>query len=439
MKTLYPIQQERANDAVKILRVRMAVYLACQVRTGKTAISLDVARQAGWKKVLFLTKKNIVSGIRADYKEFGFNAHFAIDIVNDESMHKIYTEDGYLKDYDGVIHDEHHRFKAYPKPSSGTKKFKELFGRLPQIWLSGTPNPESYSELYHQFWVTVHSPFGESNFYQWANAGYVYKYTQRLGHGTVNKYDRTNVDMILRAVEPYMVRLTQAELGYVAEIEETFLYVKMKPNTYALCDWLKRDKVIEGKEETILADTAAKLQQKLHQMYSGTVLFEAKYETRIDKEGNEYEHKLPPNWKILDYSKAHFVRDRFHGRKKGIFYKFATELEMLKQVFGDSITTDLDEFNSTDKDIALQIISGREGISLKNAEVLIFINIDFSAISYFQSRDRLTTKERQYNDIYWIFAENGIEDYVYRTVSKKKPFTVNAFKKEFLDKYKITF
>lgn len=439
MKTLYPKQQETADAAVRVLRTKMIVYMACEVRTGKTPMSLEVARQAGWKRVLFLTKKDAMSSIRADYREFGFNQHFVIDIVNDQSMHKIFTEDQYLKNYDGVIHDEHHRFKSFPKPCLSARQFKQHFSKTPQIYLSGTPYPESYSEVYHQFWVSAFSPFGEINFYKWVAAGYVNKYTKQLGHGTVNKYERGVKERILPMIEPYMIRLTQKELGYVTEINETVLHVEMKPNTYALINWLKRDKVIEGKNETILADTAVKLQQKLHQLYSGTVLFEAKTETRIDKDGEEYEHKLPPVSKVMDDTKARYIKDNFEGKKKGIFYKFAAELEMLKQVFGENLTTDLDEFNRTDKDIALQIISGREGVSLKSADALFFINIDFSAVSYWQARDRLTTKERQYNNVYWIFAKGGIEDYIYRQVSKKKHFTVNVFKKEFLDQFNITF
>jgi len=53
----------------------------------------------------------------------------------------------------------------------------------------------------------------------------------------------------------------------------------------------------------------------------------------------------------------------------------------------------------------LQIVSGREGISLKEADYLVFYNIAFSALSYWQARDRLTTMERKFNTIYWIFTE----------------------------------
>jgi hypothetical protein len=79
----------------------------------------------------------------------------------------------------------------------------------------------------------------------------------------------------------------------------------------------------------------------------------------------------------------------------------------------------------------LQIVSGREGISLKKAEYLVYYNIDFSATSYWQSKDRMTTKERLENQVFWIFSKGGIEHEIYKAVSKKKNYTLNHFKKDF--------
>jgi hypothetical protein len=62
----------------------------------------------------------------------------------------------------------------------------------------------------------------------------------------------------------------------------------------------------------------------------------------------------------------------------------------------------------------------------------VYYNIDFSATSYWQSRDRMTTKDRQYNKIYWVFAENGIEHQIYKTVIGKKDYTLNHFKRDLL-------
>jgi hypothetical protein len=136
---------------------------------------------------------------------------------------------------------------------------------------------------------------------------------------------------------------------------------------------------------------------------------------------------------VLDLSKAEFIKEKFKGKKIGIFYKFKEEFNALIQVFGaENLTTDLSIFESTDKNIALQIVSGREGISLKQADCLVYYNIDFSATSYWQSKDRMTTKDRLDNDVYWIFTKGGIENDIYKTVIKKKDYTINHFKKTLL-------
>jgi hypothetical protein len=207
-----------------------------------------------------------------------------------------------------------------------------------------------------------------------------------------------------------MISFSQKDAGFKVDTQENVLYVDMSEQTYKLCKQLKADKVIEGREEIVLADTEVKLMQKLHQMFSGTVKFES---------GKSM---------VFDYTKAEFIHDNFSDKKIGIFYKFKEELNALKKVYGDDLTTELDEFNNSDKSIALQIVSGREGISLRKAVAIVYYNIDFSATSYWQSRDRMTTKDRLKNDVYWVFARDGIEKDIYNVVLKKKNYTVNHFR-----------
>jgi hypothetical protein len=228
-------------------------------------------------------------------------------------------------------------------------------------------------------------------------------------------------------MRPYTINFSQKEAGFKVDTREHVLEVEMSDMTYSLAARLKKDLVVEGKEEVILADTPVKLMMKLHQLYSGTVKFESGASA------------------IIDLSKAEFIKEKFKGKKIGIFYKFKQELNALKQVFGkfkqelnalkqvfgkDGLTTELSVFKDTPCPvIALQIVSGREGISLKEADALVYYNIDFSATSYWQSRDRMTTKDRLKSDVYWIFSRGGIEKDIYKAVTKKKDFTVNHFKK----------
>jgi hypothetical protein len=394
-------QIQIANQASDKLKKLNFVYLAMEVRTGKTITALLTAKLFGAKNVLFVTKKKAIESIKSDYENFNFD--FGLSVVNTESLHKI------AGNFDLIISDEHHKYGAFPKPSQGTVYFKKTFGHLPIIALSGTMNPESYSQVFHQFWVSNSSPFKQyANFYNWA-LHYVNIGQKYLGYAIVKDYSVAKGGLIQAAIEKYIITYTQKQAGFTSEVIERILTVTMSESTYDLVAKLKKDNVIEGKNEVIIADTGAKMMSKLHQMYSGTVKFES---------GNSM---------VLDNSKALFISNHFANNKIAIFYKFKEELNVILSI--GNITTDLNEFNTTDKSIALQIVSGREGINLSAAKYIVYYNIDFSAVSYWQSRDRLTTIERSSNEVFWIFAKGGIEHHIHKQVMAKKNFTLSTFNK----------
>ena len=145
-------QRKIASQGVDIIQKHKILILSMMVRTGKTITALEVARQYGAQKVLFVTKKKAIRSIESDWA--ALRPGFSIVVVNYESLHKIPN-----KGFDLVIIDEFHNLSAFPKPSKRTKKTKEYVGDLPVIMLSGTPSPESYSQLFHPLWVSNHSPW----------------------------------------------------------------------------------------------------------------------------------------------------------------------------------------------------------------------------------------------------------------------------------------
>jgi hypothetical protein len=401
-------QTDIIEKASKIISRHRFVYLAMEVRTGKTLTSLGIAERIGMTTVLFITKKKAISSIEHDYELL--NPDFRLTVINYESLHKVNP-----RGWDLIVADEAHGMGAFPKPSGRAKKFKEfVFHSNPYvIFLSGTPTPEAYSQMYHQVYAIPNNPFRRhKSFYKFAHE-YVHVTKLKVGGMFVNDYSRGS-EKILEEMKPYTIRFTQKDAGFVVDTKEHILEVDMSDTIKGVIKTLKKDLVVQGKEEVILADTAVKLMTKVHQLCSGTVKFES---------GNS---------KVLDLTKAKFIKKKFKGKKIGIFYKFKEELNALKEVFGDEICTELPDFTDSDKSIALQIVSGREGISLRQAAALVYYNIDFSATSYWQSRDRMTTKDRLKNDVYWIFSRGGIEHEIYKAVIKKKDYTLNHFKRDLL-------
>ena len=407
-------QEEIITKGTDVISQHGFVYLAMEVRTGKTLTSLGIANKMSgvkpYQRILFITKKKAISSIEDDYELLKPN--FVLDVINYESLHKLQER---IR-YDIVILDEAHGIGAFPKPSKRAKDVKYIIWNSDArvILLSGTPTPESYSQMYHQVYGIPGNPFEKfKNFYRFCDTHV--NVTQRPINGLNIKDYSKGKPSIMDAMQPYFITYTQKEAGFKVQTKEEIMHVKMSTLTYNLANKLKKDLVVEGDEQVILADTPVKLMMKLHQIYSGTVKFES---------GTS---------QTLDLTKAKFIRNKFKNKKIGIFYKFKEELKVLKRVFNDALTSDLDEFVNTKKSIALQIVSGREGISLRQADCLVYYNIDFSATSYWQSRDRMTTKERKKNDVYWIFSEGGIEDQIYKSVINKKDYTLNHFRKDLLN------
>ena len=399
-------QNDLSDKACQILATYKIVYLSIQVRCGKTLIALETCKKFGAKNVLFITKIKAMQSIESDYDNFGYK--FGLTIINKESIHKVPSNG-----YDVVIYDEAHQYGAIPKPGTHQKELRKRFANVPCILMTGTATPENYSQIYHQLQLSNASPFNAySNFYKWAK-DFVSVKQHNVGYAVINDYSDANFDKIQAYTKPITITYTQEQAGFTTNVQEFILTVAMKPLIYDIIKRMRNDKVVTGASgRVIVADTGAKLLQKEHQLISGTIKFE---------DGTSL---------IIDNSKALFIANQFKDYKIAIFYKYVAQLQSLKEVIGDKLTTDLDEFNNTNKWIALQYLKFREGVSLKKADYLVMAEIDFSAVTYWQSRDRMTTKDRVENIVYWIFADKGIERKIYKTVMNKKNFTTSHYLKK---------
>lgn len=402
---LYQYQIDLSVKGYEILKKHNLVYLMVEVRCGKTLTALEIAKQYKANKVLFITKLKAISSILGDYENFNYNTEFDILAVNYESLHKIdFTPDL-------VILDEAHTLGAFPKPSQRTKFIKSKYSKLPMILLSGTPAVESSSQWYHQLWVSAFSPFGHVNFYKWAK-DYVLVTQKHLGYGVINDYTNGIADKIEASIKPIVLTFTQEQAGFKTKVNKNIVYCEMHPQIGAIAKKLQKDNIVIGKTGTLTADSGVKLLNKMHQLSGGTVILDDERSVSID------------------YSKANFIKETYK-EKIAIFYYFKQELELLKEVYGEELTTDLEEFNNTSKVIALQQYSGAEGISLKAASKLIFFNWGMSGVKFIQAIDRMTTKDRLHNDIYFICGSDTISKKVLDRVLNKESYGIAQFKRDY--------
>lgn len=407
-------QKEVLDKAITIIEREGLVYLALEMRTGKTLISLKIAEKIGAGKVLFLTKKKILQTVKDQAEASGVEAKFTLVVKNYESVHRVKD-----RDFDVVILDEAHELGQFPKPNGKQKAVRQLVKEMKTvpafIFLSGTPNPESYSQLYHQFWVTGKGPFTRyKNFYGWAG-DYVKVYQRAFNGYLTNDYRYANEGKVRLAVDPLMITLTQEEAGFENfEIEENIVRVPMPDIIPMIIRALKTNGYWRsGNGREIVCDTPVKLLQKVHQLCSGTVIFES---------GER---------RVMSDFKAKAIAERHKGRKIAIYYVYQAEAEALRRHFPNIVETP-EEFEASEDAVFIsQIKSGAMGISLRSAECLVFMNIHYSASLYFQARARLGGKERETEQrIEWVFAENGIEDRIMRAVSNKKNYTADYFRRD---------
>lgn len=409
---LRPYQIPIYERSVPILQEHKLLYLALEMRLGKSTISMYLAENYGAKNVLFVTGKKIISSVQKDYERelAENNLSYNMRIVNYESLHKVDPV------YDFVILDEASKFGAFPKPNQSIKELRRIIGKTtPVILLSGTPTPESYSQIFHELYVSPFSPFAKyKSFYVWAR-DYVNIQKVKRGAFEVNDYKKARWSEIEPKIKHIFVTETQQGAGFEqASVTERVILLPTPQSIQKFANRLKKDRIIESGDRVLLADTPVKLLGKLHQIYSGTVLTEAK--ERV----------------ILSDYKAQYIKETYKNDKIAIFYKFQAERDLLEAVLGkENLTSDPFEFAETDKTFISQIRPGSMGINLSTAKYLVFYNIDFSATLYWQARARLSDYNRTTPpEVHWLFSDKGVEREVYDAVSNKKSFTTSYFLKQ---------
>jgi hypothetical protein len=340
-------------------------------------------------------------------------AGYGLEVINYEALPK------YTGECDFLILDEAHGLGAYPKPSGRSEMVREIVKRTgcKCLLLSGTPTPESYAQLFHQFWACGFWPWemaGPVNFYKW-HAEYGFEKKQWIAGREIKIYSEVNQARIQAEIKHLMLTYTQAEAGFDGKVVERFDIIPMPDKVAMAIRLLRKNKAFNTKSGgMVLADTAAKEMQKIHQLCGGTIKTE---------EGERI---------VFDLTKAQRVAELAAGKKVAVFYKYIAERQALEQLCGPGCETP-EEFNAAEGPclIYLQIQSGREGVNLSTADLLVMYNIDFAAVSYWQARARMQTFDRKEPaQVLWLMYQGGIEERIYRAVLQKKDYTTSHYRRE---------
>jgi len=235
MIVLRDYQEELAARAADLLLVHGLAILIMEVRTGKTLTALHTCHLRGYSEVLFVTKKKAISSIENDFEKSGYR--YNLTVTNYEQLNKLEPK------YSCIIYDEFHCLGAFPIPSERTKECKKLSVGAHVIMLSGTPTPESWSQLYHPLWASGRGPWtAYPNFYKWAKDYVILKH-KYVYNRQINDYSSAKIESIKKDVEPYVIRFSQEQAGFSQVVEDKLYTVPMPAKVETSLHILKRDKI----------------------------------------------------------------------------------------------------------------------------------------------------------------------------------------------------
>jgi hypothetical protein len=326
-------------------------------------------------------------------------------------LHKVEAPEG---GYCVVILDEAHTMGQYPRMNQRTEQVNAIPAGA-HLLLSGTPTPESTSQLFHQFRATGRGPWEQyRNFYEWHRV-YGEPWERYINGRMVKQYNRCKDTAVLDDAKRYMISYTQEEAGFKCEVTERVETVPMPAHIATAIRLLRRDKLFHTKSgDMVVADTAVKEMQKIHQLCGGTV---------ITERGERI---------VADKAKAEWVHGYAVGKKVAVFYKYQAEREALEAAIGMGCDS-IEDFNNIPAPaiIYLQIAAGREGVNLSSADALIMYNIDFAAVSYWQARARMQTLNRATPAlVIWLQYDGGIESKILAAVHDKKDYTLQHYRRD---------
>ena len=410
---LYEYQESAVTQAIEKINRYRVVYLAMGMRTGKTIVSLEACKRIGANKVLILCSNDNVQRAFEDSHRM-MNCKYSINI----SSHHHLTIEKYSNElYDCIIVDEAHNFKAFPKTNARQKALRNIVMNCrkkhlsPRIILcSGTPCPESYSDLFHQLWSVGFET--HKNFYSFANQ-YVNIKEKRISGGTIVKDYSDCREDYYNALKHIFVIVSQEQAGIFTNKRHKTIYCDMQINRYVseLID--NSSTLING--EIIAPDNIVRELQLIRQLCGGFYY--------IDNYNSSY--------RIVSLAKIEAIKRMMHVYKKMlIYYYYRAEREMLLNELRDKVTENLDESKNSDKHYIAQMTSMREGITFTECDAIVYYNIDFSAITYLQSQERASLQSKSEVDIVYLISDSFFEEKVLKILKKKKIMTSKIYESE---------
>lgn len=402
MIELYDHQKLMISEAKPILEKFNLVYVAAETRTGKTLSTIFLLKD-DYKRILVLTKKKAISSWESDL-ELAAAKNFKV--INYEAIHKLKDFD-----YDVIVLDESHSIGSYPKPSKRAEQIKEIALGKRVVYLSATPSAETYSQLFHQFWVSSFSPFDEVNFYKWYR-NYGEDDSIMIQGRMIKQYKAAIEELIIPMINHLIVSMTKKKADFEVLVNEKIHQVEADSNYVAAIKHFERHRVLKIGDYDVVAETPPSTLNKAHQLSGGTI--------KIDDSISL----------ITSYHKVNYILRNFGtDRKIVVLCNYIKERELLLSNLSKS-TDDVQKFKYEDYQYFVgHIKTFSEGVDFSYADSMIIYSLNFSATTYLQSRERLANKKRTKPIlVHYLFTKDSLDEYIYKAVTSKMNFTSKYYR-----------
>jgi SNF2 family DNA or RNA helicase len=331
----------------------------------------------------------------------------------------------------GVV-DESQRIKSY---NAKTTKYLLALSRFfkHRLLLSGSPAPNSKLEYWSQMEFLRPGLLGK-NFFSFRNRFFCLKRgtslipLQSLGRKEMmmmmqRGYTMEMIPGVARLLSdkmsPYCQFVNKREVLDLPDEIDIYRYVEMTPGQTKAFKQMKTDLITEIEKEEISVPNALAKLMKLRQISAGFI---------YNSEGEAIEFN--PNPKMRDLEDV--ISEISPDKNIIIFCQYRWSIERICGVVGPRCqalyagTRSPDEVihrfkNETGRILVAHPASGGVGLSFNDCDYMIFYDLDYSYMNYYQCRGRIMRANKKNNATYiHLVAENSLDRIIIQALRTKQ-------------------
>lgn len=427
--------------AFSFIHDKTAWYLAMEMGTGKTLVTIMHILESGLERVLILCPKSVLQVWQDEWNKHAPNHGYDILVLDngtskkkaeavklrfavansggrkvvvvvnyDSARQQALADELLAHKYDLVVLDEAHKIKS---PGGVTSRFCARLGKQASYrgCLSGTPLPNNLLDSYAQFRFLDPGLFG-TNFARMRNA-----YAVMGGYDNREVVAFRNVDRFERLFN-YLTYRVDKDVLDLPPVTTMYAYSDMSAPAAKIYDELRKEFITSVRSGEVTATNALVQLLKFQQLTGGFI---------IDDEGGTSE---------IDHEKQALLLDILDGisarEKVVVFCRFKHDLEATRKAATD-LRRSYGELSGNQNDLefgqipdhinilGVQIQAGGLGVNLTAARYAIFFSAGFSLSDYLQACARVHRggQDRPVT-IMHLVCRHSVDEKIYQALQDKK-------------------